>query len=628
MKRIITLLTAALLALSVPCAGVAAPMDGNHLIVGNPTPMRGEFFTDMWGNDTSDIDVRDLLHGCNLVMWDATIEMFKEDPSVVTDYTVDVNAAGDHVYTICLADDLCFSDGTEITAWDYAFSWLFCISPVISEIGGTPLRVEHIAGYRDYMDGVTPYLSGVKVPDSYTLQVTLDHEYLPFFYEMGLLTCKPYPIRVIAPGVVVKDDGDGVYLANRDPNIKELLFTAELLRKTVTDPEKGYQSHPSVVSGPYVLESWDGVTAEFKINIFYKGNPEGFFPIIDRLTYTTAVNGTMIEKLAAGEFGLLNKVTREDSIRSGIALTEKGGFGKTAYPRIGLSFFSFACEKDTVSGQAVRQAIAWCMDRDKITEDYVGEYGESVDGWYGIGQWMFAVAAGRMAPPVKEPEDKDDAAAVAAYEEAIAPYKALNLDALTHYTANTKKAAALLDQDGWTLNDDGLREKDGTVLDLKMVYPEGNRINEILQVRLIPNLEKVGIRLTMEALPMAELLTRWYRQGEREEDIFYLATNFDLVFDPSVHFLIDEEGKHNWSYTALNDEELYLAAVAMRETEPGDALTYLQRWIAFQERFNEVLPVLPVYSNYYYDFYTANLVDYFIERYPNWGLAIVQAYLE
>lgn len=41
-----------------------------ELIVGHPTVMKGDFFTEMFGNDTADIDVRALIHGYNLVNWD------------------------------------------------------------------------------------------------------------------------------------------------------------------------------------------------------------------------------------------------------------------------------------------------------------------------------------------------------------------------------------------------------------------------------------------------------------------------------------------------------------------------------------------------------------------------------
>ena len=41
-----------------------------ELIVGHTTETKGDFFTEMFGNNTADIDVRALLHGYNLVDWD------------------------------------------------------------------------------------------------------------------------------------------------------------------------------------------------------------------------------------------------------------------------------------------------------------------------------------------------------------------------------------------------------------------------------------------------------------------------------------------------------------------------------------------------------------------------------
>ncbi len=595
------------------------------LRVGNPTPMRGDFFTDMWGNATSDIDVRDLLHAYNLIRWDGTKGMFAEDPSVVSGVAATRNEEGDHIYILVLYDDLYWSDGTRITAWDYAFSYLFSMAPQLSEIGATPLRRAQIAGYQAYMEsnGTEP-LAGIRVLSDDMISITLDHDYLPFFYEMGLLSCNPYPISVIAPGVEVRDDGQGVYLANKDPDITEPLFTGELLQRTVLDPANGYRSHPGVVSGPYTLSSWDGVTAMFEMNPYFKGNAAGKKPIIPHLTYTLADNDTMMDQLAGGEFGLLNKVMRADRIAEGMARMEESPIAMTNYPRIGMSYISFACEKPTVSEQAVRTAIAYCFDRNAVVADYTGVFGLRVDGYYGIGQWMYELVTGTLAPPITPPEDENDAQARAQYDAEVAAFEELNLDGLNLYEVNPEEAARILEAAGWTINGDGLREKNGTVLDLHLIYPEGNNIENSLRTHLAANLEAVGIRLSMEAVPMSELLTRWYRQGERSDDMIYLASNFDIIFDPSVHFSPDGA----WSYTNLADEELYRAAVEMRSTEPGDVLSYMQRWVKFQERFNTVLPVIPVYSNIYFDFYRKDLRGYDIAESVTWGQAIVGARLE
>ena len=105
MKRFGAVLTALLLLLC-QAGAVAAGAAENSLVVGNPTPMRGEFFTDMWGNATSDIDVRDLLHGYNLIMWDEGSSTFTVDPSVVSQVVLMENEAGDHTYALVLRDDL------------------------------------------------------------------------------------------------------------------------------------------------------------------------------------------------------------------------------------------------------------------------------------------------------------------------------------------------------------------------------------------------------------------------------------------------------------------------------------------------------------------------------------------
>ena len=85
---------------------------------------------------------------------------------------------------------------------------------------------------QEYIEQGGP-LAGVRVLADDILSVTLNHEFLPFFYEMGLLSCVPYPISVIAPGVTVRDDGNGVYLSNIDETIAEPLFTGELLKSTL-----------------------------------------------------------------------------------------------------------------------------------------------------------------------------------------------------------------------------------------------------------------------------------------------------------------------------------------------------------------------------------------------------------
>ena len=63
----------------------------DELIVGHPTITNGDFFTEMFGNNTADIDVRALIHGYNLVNWDQNQGTYVFDPSVVREATVYVD---------------------------------------------------------------------------------------------------------------------------------------------------------------------------------------------------------------------------------------------------------------------------------------------------------------------------------------------------------------------------------------------------------------------------------------------------------------------------------------------------------------------------------------------------------
>ena len=54
-------------------------------------------------------------------------------------------------------------------------------------------------------------------------------------------------------------------------------------------------------------------------------------------------------------------------------------------------------------------------------------------------------------------------------------------------------------------------------------------------------------------------------------------------------------------------------------------LGYMKKWVGFQERLSETLPILPVYINIYFDFYTRDLQNYWIADHTTWAGAIIAA---
>lgn len=627
---LLTVLTAMVLTLSA-AGQQTEPIqyDYEHMTVAGVTPTTGNFFCSLWGNVTSDMDVRLLLHGYNLVEWDTADSLFRIDETVVSGIIVTEDAVGNRTYTIALYNDLYYSDGTRITAADYAFSMLLTMAPEMSAIGGNVKRPEYLMGYRDYITGAVPYLAGVRILAEDQFSITVSADYLPFFYELGLLDCNPYPISVIAPGVRVADDGNGIYLTNIDEG--EPVFTAELLRSTILDPQTGYLTHPTVTSGPYRLVSYDGNRAEFELNERYKGDAHGFKPSIQHLTYMTLKAEEMVPAFRDGTVTLLNKVASADTILDGtVAVSANNQLNMTTYPRTGLAFISFSTEHPVVSEAEVRQALAYAMDRDAFLESVTGNYGVRTDGYYGVGQWMYQLLTGAINYPIADDEDP---------EEVQKELGSLTMEKITVYDYDIEAAMDLLGKAGWNLSADGgvylaseggvrYKQIGGSLVPLRLTlaYPQGSSAAAGL-FALAETVKDAGIELVISELPLNELLAQYYGNTERTYDMFFLASNFDALFDPSADFVVNDAGRHVWKQTGLADDELYQYAVEMRKTESGDLLTYLRHWIDFQERFAEVVPMIPLYSNVYFDFYPKVLHDYNIASNLAWTQAVIPAYM-
>ena len=110
MLKVLCLLLSVLLLTQAPLLALAEAEEEvqfpEELIVGHPTITKGDFFTEMFGNDTADIDVRALIHGYNLVNWDQNQGVYVMDPSVVTEYQIVLDELGNKTYRMLLADDL------------------------------------------------------------------------------------------------------------------------------------------------------------------------------------------------------------------------------------------------------------------------------------------------------------------------------------------------------------------------------------------------------------------------------------------------------------------------------------------------------------------------------------------
>ncbi|MBQ5795586.1 MAG: hypothetical protein IIW14_06285, partial [Kiritimatiellae bacterium] len=311
-----------------------------------------------------------------------------------------------------------------------------------------------------------------------------------------------------------------------------------------------------------------------------------------------------------GTLDVVNKLSNGDVIDAGLALFAEEKIGAVNYLRTGYGFLAYACEEDVTSSLKVRQAMAMCMDRDAMIDDYLKTYGMGVYSYYGLGQWM------------------------------AQPYASTMQDEVTVYPFDAAAAIELLEQDGWTLNAEGgkyvqeegavryKKTEDGELMPLAIRFAQlkDNDAAKWVVENYAPVLESIGFSFEVTEVAFNELLTHYYRQTDRTYNLMYLATNFAIVFDPYYTFNTADVYQGELNTSGIVDEKLMKLAEELRQTDPGDEETFTARWLELMQRFSDVLPTLPIYSNIYYDFFDTTLMNYAPNAHWSWPSAILYAY--
>jgi len=598
MKKILAIVVT--LALVFPASALATYGEGPMaLTVGLTTRMTGNFFTSKWGTNMADVDLRELIHGNNTVAWEQNGH-FALNQTVVR--SLEVHRDGvDKIYSFAIHENLAYCDGTPITARDYVFSALLLSSPQLAALGGMPSEMSYLTGYDDFVTG-SPF-SGVRITGTHSFELTVDGRYLPYFYEIMLLNITPYPIGVIAPGCAVVDEGFGAYIDGP--------FTSDLLRATILDEGSGYLYFPTVTAGPYQLVSFDEANQIVHLakNWYYTGNFEGAIPQFDELVVKYVSSDDGLRQLEQGTVDLVCRVGDGTKITAGMSQVTMDQLSRVIYLRTGLTFVSFACELAPTDSVGLRKAIAYLVNQYDVSWEFTLGFGMPVYGYYGMGQWMA----------------EENPNLIMKHE------KMLDHDLAISY----------LEDDGWILNENGDRyhmERDtvrhrtaenGSLerLTLRWAQPEETALSKILEDAMRPHMEAVGIEVQTKRMPFDEMLTHYYRQANREYHMFNLSADFSLAFDPYFAFHTDDEYQGIANRSGIVDEELMLRALAMRRTEAENVDGYVEKWAQFQSRFDELQPMVPLFSSVYADFYRTDLQEYYPNAYYSWATAIIYSYL-
>lgn len=598
----------------------------NKVIYGSTTEISGDLGNAWWTNNATDKMIRDLTNDYDTVIFDQFGQMVMNATTAASIDQVH-NDDGSITFTVKINEGLTYNNGEPITAADYVAYALVAYSPVTTE-AGAKISAESVVGAAAYQAGETKELAGVRLLDPYTYSIQITPEKANYYFAMTYASLAPLYLPLYGgEGLTVKDDGNGAYLDG-----------GELTVDGVNASRYVYEGR--VVAGPYMIKSLDtgALTATLEINPNYNGNFEGQKPSIQTVVIVKAEDDTMMDAFKTGEINFLSQLGEGDKINAALDLVDAGGFNYCHYTRNGYGKLMFQCDFGPTQFAAVRQAIAYLLDREEFANTFCGGYGSVVHGPYSTAQWMY--------------QDSEE----------------LFNEKLNAYAYDPAKAVEVLEADGWTLDAEGneysgtgLRYKEVTaeeagdyalnvtLADGRILMPlhimwsssEGNSVSALLATMLANGKQTAdaGMQIEQVTMTFSELLNWMYRDtsvgdqyGVKTYGMYNLATGFADVYDYAYNFASDPESdyvKQGWNQNYIFDKELDdLSMDMVYKPAPGDDAMFLDYFQKFIIRWNELLPEIPLYCNEYHTFFPDWLKNYNESSLWDFQKAIVYASIE
>ena len=561
--------------------------------------------------------------------------------TVVKSYERIEEENGNVTYKFVINDGLKFNNGEAVTAENFVAWTMFVTSPAGKEMGVVSVTYNMLPGGLAYRNGETNVLSAVRLYDDKTFSITIAKtgedgvtNYLPYYYDLTYAGMQAVNLTYwFGEGWSVKDDGEGVYFVNADG--KE--FTAETVGDTVTAGR--FATGNRVTAGPYNLVSFDESSREIvlEVNENYNGNFEGQKPGIQKLVIVKTSDDTVMDMITTGQIQIYSQIADGAQVNAVLDLIEAGTIDSSPsqYDRAGYGYFGFSCDLGPAQFTEFRQAVAYLLNRVEFAQTFCQGWGSVVHGPYCT---AFSMTS-------KTDIDKK----------------------VNHYDYNPEKAVELLKQAGFVYNADGsdyvdgsgevryakVTEEqakyyesfnkvlaDGTILmpaTLNWASSQGNSVSALLTTMLASSeaTKAAGVSIVKTEMDFPSLLSYMYRQETQGAvgdftvptyNMFNLATGYNGgVYDESYNWSTDPEYiEHNVQH--LYDKELDKLSMDMvYGVEPGDEATYLSLWEKYIIRWNELLPMVPLYSNVYVSVYPNTIDNYAEDSFWGFERAILYA---
>lgn len=644
MKKFLALLLAVVMVLTMVACGEGKKKADGQVVIGTSTEASGDWAYSAFTRNpnATDNEVVKLTDDMNTIDTDQHGD-YVINKTVVKSYERIEEENGNVTFKFVINDGLKFNNGEAVTAENFVAWTMFLVSPAGKEMGVVSATYNMLPGGLAYRNGETNVLSAVRLYDEKTFSITIaktgedgETNYLPYYYDLGYGAMRAVNLTYwFGEGWSVKDDGEGVYFVNADG--KE--FTAATVGDTVTAGR--FATGNRVTAGPYNLVSFDESSREIvlEVNENYNGNFEGQKPGIQKLVIVKTSDDTVMDMISTGQIQIYSQIADGAQVNAVLDLIEAGTIDSSPsqYDRAGYGYFGFACDLGPTQFTEFRQAVAYLLDRVEFAQTFCKGWGSVVHGPYCTAFSM---------------TDKTDID------------KKVN-----HYDYNPEKAVELLKQAGFVYNADGsdyvdgsgevryakVTEEqakyyesfnkvlaDGTILmpaTINWASSEGNSVSDLLTTMLASSdaTKAAGVSIVKTEMTFPSLLSYMYRQETNGAvgdfsvptyNMFNLATGYNGgVYDESYNWTTDPEYiEQGYNVQHLYDKELDKLSMDMvYGVEPGDEATYLSLWEKYIIRWNELLPMVPLYSNIYVTVYPNTIDNYAEDSFWGFERAILYA---
>ena len=481
----------------------------------------------------------------------------------------------DTTYEVALRKDAKFSDGSAVTADDVVFSFTRVLDPANKSL------------YSQFL----PFIDKVEAKDASTVTIKLK-------YAFSLVAERLSVVKIVPKAVVEAD-------------------------------AKKFDMNPTG-SGPYKMTEYkEGEYVKLEAFKDYLGKA----PAIKEVIVKVVPSETELDQLLQGEVDMLTSQGQAEKIDP---VKDKPGFSYTNYYRHGGGTIALHCNFGPTSLTEVRQAFAYVLNRPKIVELFLGQYGISSNGPYSKNDWTLWD---------DDEESLIGTAAVGKFESTLTSYDILDKDGKFDEAANIAKAHELLDMAAKRTDGDYAKLTgnaksgylwEGKPLEIKITYTPfwSDTYNLVFNDTYV---SKLGFKISLTGLDWPVMYSHW--TGDTKEERTYHAfvggTTYTLKANPKSDYatkLIKPWGQPSINNVMFSGGSSYTPAEwdqLLDDIENAHPVTgrneYRKNWRKFITTINKELPVIPVYSNNYYDLFTDKLQNFHTTALWNWARALPEA---